>query len=315
VKLFLDTETYSEVPLHAGLAKYATQAEVMIVTWAVDEGDVHCWDATHHAEIPPALLIAAEQCDQVIAHNSQFDRTIAGVDKRFPKLARLLAGKWYCTMGQALRHGLPGGLDKLCTIFKIDAKQAKIDGKKYIHLFCKPNKDGTRNTRLTHPQEWREFLKYATLDISAMREVHRKLPRWNDTAHELALWDLDQTINARGIGVDVEFATAAVRATKAEQKRLADRTKLVANGGDENGEFELRPTQRDRLLAFLLVEHGVTLPDLKADTIERRLEDPELPEYVKELLRMRQSASKSSTSKYRRLLEQQVAGRLYFLLQ
>jgi DNA polymerase len=199
VKLFLDTETYSEVPLHAGLAKYATQAEVMIVTWAVDEGDVHCWDATHHAEIPPALLIAAEQCDQVIAHNSQFDRTIAGVDKRFPKLARLLAGKWYCTMGQALRHGLPGGLDKLCTIFKIDAKQAKIDGKKYIHLFCKPNKDGTRNTRLTHPQEWREFLKYATLDISAMREVHRKLPRWNDTAHELALWDLDQTINARPV--------------------------------------------------------------------------------------------------------------------
>jgi DNA polymerase len=77
----------------------------------------------------------------------------------------------------------------------------------------------------------------------------------------------------------------------------------------------LKATQRDRLLAFIFMEHGVTLPDLKADTIERRLEDPELPEYVKELLRIRQSASKSSTSKYKRLLDMQLAGRLYFLLQ
>src|SRR5690606_10587221 len=73
--------------------------------------------------------------------------------------------------------------------------------------------------------------------------------------------------------------------------------------------------QRDKLLAFLFVEHGVSLPDLKADTVERRLDDPELPDYVKELLRLRQSASKSSTSKYKRLLNLEVAGRLYYLLQ
>jgi DNA polymerase len=76
-----------------------------------------------------------------------------------------------------------------------------------------------------------------------------------------------------------------------------------------------RATQRDQLLRFLLVEHGVDLPDMKADTLERRLEDPELPEYIKELLRLRLSSTKSSTAKYARLLQQQVAGRMYFLLQ
>ena len=74
-----------------------------------------------------------------------------------------------------------------------------------------------------------------------MRECHRKLPRWNDTPHELALWDLDQVINARGIGVDVEFATAAVRATKAEQKRLGDRCQELT---DDN---VMRATQRNQV--------------------------------------------------------------------
>ena len=37
----------------------------------------------------------------------------------------------------------------------------------------------------------------------------------------------------------------------------------------------------------LCAEFGVELPDLKADTLERRLEDPDLPDYIKDLLRIR----------------------------
>ena len=56
--LYLDTETYSPVPLGtAGLARYCTQVEVTIVTWAVDDGPVHEWDVTARPEPPPALLI------------------------------------------------------------------------------------------------------------------------------------------------------------------------------------------------------------------------------------------------------------------
>jgi DNA polymerase len=307
MNLFLDTETFSPVPISQGLAKYATQVEVIIVTWAVDDGPVGTWDVTRDEVPPKALRDAVIGCDRVIAHNAQFDRTV--IEHDLPGFAKLLAGKWYCTMAMCLRHGLPGGLDKLSAVFKLDTTTAKKAGKSFIHLFCKPTKDGGRNTRLTHPQDWREFLDYAASDIHAMREVYRKCPKWNDSAFELGLWELDQTINARGIAVDLEFAAAAVRATTAEQKRLAHRTQEITN------DTVLRATQRDRMLAFLFMEYGVDLPDLKADTIERRLDDPELPEFAKELLRLRQSASKSSTSKYKRLLEMQVAGRLYYLLQ
>src|SRR5690606_8780163 len=50
-------------------------------------------------------------------------------------------------------------------------------------------------------------------------------------------------------------------------------------------------------------------------TIERRLEDPELPEFVKELLRIRLQATKASTSKYKRILQMEVGGRMYGTLQ
>lgn len=306
--LYLDTETYSPVNLFTGgLARCCTQVEVTVLTWAVDDGPVHVWDVTRNPETPKALLVAAEQCDKVVAHNAQFDREVVGAS--LPDLAKLLAGKWYCTMAQAFRHGLPGGLDKLCTVLKIPEQDSKIDGRALVLLFCKPDKGGNRATRETHPEQWADFLTYAKWDIVAMRAVHRKLPTWNDTPFELQLWELDQKINARGIAVDVAFAKAAVRATTAEQKRLGARTQELSYGTVD------RTTQRDRLLAFLFAEFGVDLPDLKADTIERRLEDPELPDYVKELLRIRQQASKASTSKYKRILEMNLAGRMYFLLQ
>lgn len=306
--LYLDTETFSPLNLFtAGLAKYATQVEVTILTWAIDDGPVHVWDVTRNPDLPKPLASAAEHCSMVKTHNSQFDSTV--VNSAIPELGKLLEGKWYCTMAQALRHGLPGGLDKLSFIFKLGEEDGKIKGRSLVLLFCKLDKHGQRATRLTHPAEWAQFLEYAKRDVVAMRAFTKKCPKWNDTPTELALWALDQNINNRGIAVDVEFAKAAIRATTAELKRLGARTSELTGGTVE------RATQRDRLLAFLCAEYGVNLPDLKADTIERRLEDPELPEYVKELLRLRQSSSKSSTSKFKRLVEMHLAGRIYFLLQ
>lgn len=306
---FLDTETFSPVDLGKGLARYSSQGEVMIVTSAMGEEQVALWDVTASDIIPPGLLDRAERCTRVIAHNATFDQTMVEADPRLRPLADRLAGKWYCTMAMALRHGLPGGLDKLSHIFKLPPEFHKLPGKEFINLFCKLQKGKTRATRLTHPKQWAEGLIYAQQDIRAMREIYYQCPSWNDSAFELGLWELDQKINRRGIAVDVKFATAAVRASKAAQDRNADKTQALTEGTVN------RATQRDRLLEFIFLEHGVTLPDLKADTVERRLDDPELPPLLKELLRVRLSSAKASTSKYKRVLDLQFAGRMHWLLQ
>lgn len=304
--LFIDTETYSPVPFEQGLARYALEVEVMLVSWAIDDGPAEVWDATKGTEPPQGLLRAVRQADLLVAHNAMFDRTVLERTDWWPRIG---LEKWYCTMAQVYRHGLPGGLDKLCHVFKIDASEAKLPGKEFINLFCKPQKDGSRATRKTHPEEWKRFMEYARMDIPAMRRVYHACPKWNDTPDELALWRLDQEINERGVGIDLDFAQAAVAATTAEAKRLG---KQVAGSTDD---FVLRATQRDKLLVYLFTEYGIMLPDLRADTIQRRLDDPELPESMKELLRLRQQSSKSSTSKYKRALQLHVAGRMHHLFQ
>lgn len=283
------------------------QVEVIIVTWAIDDGPVQLWEPDVLDMMPADLEKALIEADEIIAHNAYFDRSVLRVQPWFKSVPLT---KWRCTMAMAFAHGLPGKLDHLCTIFKVPLSEAKHDGKDLIQFFCKPQtKSKARNLPRDHRAEWRKFCEYAKSDITSLRAIYRKLPKWNCTPFETALWHLDQTINDRGVAVDIEFAKAIVDAVAAEQKILNARTMEITQDTVQ------RTTQRDLLLGYLLLEYGVELPDLTADTVERRLEDPELPEFVKELLRIRLKASKSSSSKYKRLLSMEVAGRLYGTLQ
>lgn len=295
-KLWLDTETYSPEPIKSGTHRYAEQVEVMIVTYAIDDGQVQTWDVTSGAPMPSDLQQALADPDVIIiCHNSFFDRTVTNYDKRFR-----IAGdekRWFCTMTKAMAHGLPGSLGALCEIFNIPTDKAKDKrGHALILLFCKPNKDGSRNTRLTHPVQWAEFLEYAANDISAMRAIDKKLPTWNWQQDEIDLWHLDQRINDRGFLVDVELAKGALRAVDKQQAALASRTEVLTDGEVDSA------TRRDALLKHLLSIYGVDLPDMQASTLERRLNDENLPAPVRELLAIRLESALVAVKKYKTLL-------------
>ena len=303
--LWLDLESYSECDLKThGTHRYAEHesTEIIVAQWAVDDGepfvvDVGQGGATRY--IPPMLRRALrDPAVTVVAHNSHFDRTILrhvwGVDVPIER--------WQDTMVKALAHGLPGGLDKVGQIVGLDADQAKDKrGRELIQLFCKPRPKGhtlRRATRETHPKEWAEFLEYSRQDIVAMRAIDRKLPSWNyKPGHpELALWHLDQAINDRGFAADLDLANAAIDAVAVEQKRLKAEVVEATDG------LVSSASKRDQLLAFILAEYGVDLPDMKADTLRRRLEDPDLPDGVKVLLAIRLESTKTSTAKYKALV-------------
>ena len=302
MKLFLDTETYCETPLKNGTHVYAEKAEVMVVTYAVDDSPVGTWDRTAGEPMPDDLDFAIDEADEYWWQNGgMFDRPV--LSHAMPDLyARLPEHKWRDTMVQAYAHSLPGSLDLLCEIFHVPLDQAKQkDGKTLIQLFCKPRpaySELRRATRETHPEEWARFLDYARSDITAMRAIHKKMPAWNypNNKNELALWHLDQRINMRGMQMDIELAQAAVRATDKAKRELKERTIELTDGEVQS------TTQRDKLLKYLLAEHGVDLPDLKKSTLERRINDPDLPDELRMLLAIRLEATMTSTSKYQTLL-------------
>ena len=318
-RLWLDTETRSRVPIRLGNVKYATAVEMTMIQYAIDDGPIRIIDMLAEKKLALRKLQVfklqeeIKRADEVWAHQAEFDRTVTDETK----VIQIPERKWRCTAALARMHGLPGGLDKLCTIFKVPERFAKLKGKDIGSVFWSPNKEGTYNTPETHPKEWAQFLHYGGRDVEAMRYVWRKIPKWNATPRMWEMWRLDYRMNHRGVAMDLALAEGAVEATTRAKKKLAARTaklsKLQASGleGDESA-LEAT-TQVQRLLAYM-ADFGVDLPDLTADTVERRLEDESLPEHIKELLRIRQKASKASTAKYQRVLNQNVRGRLFNLL-
>lgn len=300
-KLYCDLETFSEVPLKNGTHAYGAVAEVMLFTYAFEDGSVKCWDRTVSTAMPVDLRDwLSDPCIMTVwAHGGMFDRVVAKY--ALPELYNAVPiERWYDTLVQALTHSLPGSLAALCDIFKVADEDKKLDGKQFIQLFCKPpakNVKRPRATRHTHPKEWEDFKTYAIADILAMRAIHKKMPTWNYQGGEMALWQLDQATNMRGLCVDVDLAHAAIRAVQRAQKSLAAYTVVLTEGQ------VAKATQRDSLLKHLLAEYGVDLPDLQKSTLERRIDDPNLPWALRELLAIRLQASTSSTSKYKTLIK------------
>lgn len=298
--LYLDLETRSKINLKTdGTHRYAEDPSTQIITaqWAFGDEDPHVADCLAEPTEPlkNMLLQAVDEEWEFVAHNSHFDRTILrhcwGVD--------VPVERWRDTMVKAMAHGLPGGLDKVCAILNVPLAEAKdAAGKDLIQLFCKPRPDGTWATQETHSEEWTKFLHYGRQDIVALRAIDRKLPDWNyRPGHpELALWHLDQRINDRGFQIDTALAERAIEVVAVEQARLKKDISRETDGAVGSA------SQRDVLLKYLLEEHGVSLPDMSASTLRRRMEDPELPEGVRILLAIRLESSKSSVAKYKAAL-------------
>ena len=308
--LFADLETFSPVPISHGTWAYAEQAEVMLCTYAIDDGPVQVLDF-HDGPILAAVQSLIDAHDKTVWQNGgNFDRVVlkhVGVTLPVEKI--------HDTMVQAMAHSLPGSLAKVGKVLGVPQNLAKLDeGKALINLFCKPRPKKQklrRATRATHPQEWAEFVEYAKQDIEATRFIYGKLPSWNYRNGELKLWHIDQRINDRGVAVDLELAHAAIESAARVQDVLAEETVRLTDGEVKAA------TQRDAMLLHILNTYGIQLPDLKGSTVDDMLTRvADLPDALRELLVVRVQASKTSTTKYKRLVQATSAdGRLRGLLQ
>jgi DNA polymerase len=315
---YIDLETRSPVPIKDGSYRYAERAEVTLWAYALEGDAVKVWDLLndrlHWQEDlsgvwtsaplrkgqPPVDLEQGirDSGNLVWAHNGgQFDFPV--IDRALPILSGLIThSRRRDTMVQAFAHALPGSLDKLGSILDVDQGERKLsEGRKWVRLFCIPKEDGTYNTKQSHPKEWQHFIEYAGQDIVTMRSARRRMPEWNYKGKQVDLCLLDWKINGRGFAVDVDLAQAAVRASDKEKAELARQTREATNDAVQAA------TQRDELLKHILAEYGVTLPDMQSDTLERRLEDPDLPEGVKDLIRIRLQASRNTAAKFKALLK------------
>lgn len=300
---YADLETKSECDLKAhGTARYAEHpsTDIQLFSYAFGEGAVKVW-SKEDGEVMPEDLRAAFVNPKVIFwyHNSWFDRNVI---ENVLKI-KLPIQRYRCSMATALSHGLPAALDKCGEVLGIreDARKIK-DGKRLVFLFCKPKKqkDGSLKwaTPQTHPEDWKKYKEYCQTDVIAMREIVKKIPKWNYpyNKNELELWYLDQTVNSRGMYIDLELANTAMAAITITQADLAKSTKKMTDGDVDTA------GQRDEMLKHILFEYGIELPNMQKATLQRLVENEDIPAPLRELLEVRLRTCTTSTAKYKKIV-------------
>lgn len=296
--LWIDFETFNardRDPKTVGTYEYARTSEILLCGYAFDDEPAQLWDATWQP-IPYELNeVIQDPSTEYTAHNAMFDRNIIREATKWPA-SSYDPNNWHCTMVQAMLHGFPGGLDALCKIFKLDADQAKMkEGKKLINRFCKPAPDShkaERYDRYSHPELWDKFGQYAKTDVEAMREIAKRMPKWNNSHEEYVL---DQTINDRGFLVDKELVEAGIVAAVEEKENLQKRFYELTEGAVE------RPSQREQFKAFLQEKFEIEMPDTQAATFTSLLDGDDLHPDVRELFEIAIASNKTSTAKYGKL--------------
>ena len=310
--LFLDFETFSEADLKkVGSYAYAEHptTEVLICTYAFDDEPVQVWDCTDGSDMPGDLhralrrLVKPNSRIKMVWHNgSMFDRLIMKHCWGFD----IPVSNTIDTMIWAFRHALPGSLDALCEVLGVSADNAKDKrGKALIQRFSKPtpkNYKIRRYTAETHPDEWALFIKYAVSDITAMREVFHKLPRWGNSEFEDRVLELDQLINDRGFKVDVALAEAAIEAVEKHKAQL-QATAAAKYGTSHNGCLSTSLlTGKDFLPILRELAPAHRIHNAQKSTLNDLLADDYLPDDARTIIEMRLGAASTASTKYNPLL-------------
>lgn len=305
-RLFIDHESFSAADLKkCGSYRYAEDptTEIMLTTYAFDDGPVYCYDATDGGLMPRDLRRALRMFAKgytgddgprmVGANYLMFDRLLLRECWGYAITPRNIID----TMVLAFRHALPGSLAAQCEVLGVSEDLAKDKaGKALIQRFCKPtpkNYKVRRYDHATHPQEWRQFVAYAKSDITAMREVFYRIPQWGNSRFEDEVLAVDQLINDRGFYVDTALAEAAIAAVKKHKAELRAEAAEKWGAGLTGAAFI--PLLQELAPAF-------DIPNAQKSTLNDLLSDEDLPDDARTLIEMRLGASSTASTKYNPLL-------------
>ena len=232
--LSLDLETKSSVDIaKCGVYKYAESPdfEILLFGVSVNHGPITVYDLACEDTVPDEI-IAALSDDRVTkwAYNAAFERVCLSVWLRryYPQHFKTYSipgdpvqnyldpSSWKCTLVWAAYNGLPLGLDKVGAVLGFEEQKLK-EGKELIKYFCCPcrptKKNGGRTWNLPHhaPEKWALFKKYNERDVQVEMQIQERLKNYQVPDFVWDEYHLDQEINDRGIMIDQEMVSQALR--------------------------------------------------------------------------------------------------------
>lgn len=290
--LSIDIETYSDVDLSkCGVYKYASSPafEVLLFGYAADGGDVRVVDLACGEQIPEEVISALSDTSVTKwAFNAMFERVCLS---NF--LGEWLEPEgWHCTMVWSATLGLPLSLESAGAALGLE-KQKLTEGKDLIRYFCVPckptkaNGGRMRNLPKHDREKWRRFKAYNLRDVETEMLIQKRLSNFPVPD---AIWEeyhLDQEINDRGIGVDMELVRQAIAMDDRSRERLTDALQELTGLEDPNSVQQMKQW---------LADHGLETDTLGKKVVAELVRSA--PEPLKTVLSLRQQLAKSSVKKY-----------------
>lgn len=200
-----------------------------------------------------------------------------------------------CAMAKSRRHSLPGGLDAAAKVLGTTPKHK--DGHNLVRKLACPSKYTKKRPALrwTPATNWTDFMAfyaYCGGDVTAEDDAALRIP--DLTPYELATWQTDQAINARGVQVDVAALDAALDILgQAERKytlELANLTQGAVGSVSEVAKF-----------GEWLAAMGDPLPDLQKATVSEALKSGTLGPLTRRALEIRDTLGAANVKKLRTL--------------
>lgn len=309
-ELSIDLETYSDVDLKkSGVYRYAESPnfEILLFAYSVDNGPVIVIDIAQ-GECVPDNILAALSDDTVTkwAYNASFERVCLSywLKKNYPEhfysysipedaVGNYLdPASWKCSRIWGAYMGLPLSLEGIGAVLKLSDQKMK-EGKDLIKYFCTPCKatkvNGGRKRNLPEHdlEKWATFKSYNKRDVEVELSIKERLNKYPVPDFIWEEYHLDQEINDRGIGVDMQLVDNAIEIDAKTKQALLQQMQKKTGLENPNSVLQMKTW---------LSERGIETESLDKKAVKGLL--PDVDKDVAEVLSCRQQLAKSSVSKY-----------------
>lgn len=285
--VLFDMETRSAVDLRIlGSRRYAADESTQVMTLVCLIDNVyHCWYNPSLGWVKPPILDPARNWPDVATLDTAASRCRVYCDTQLPDAVRaaIVAGRefvahncygfdalvwrqkltpvpmlWGDTLPLARSGGMPGALDVIGRVLRGDGKHA---GAKILHKWMH------RSDKPPAPGDFAEIMKYNVDDVILLELLYKSL---DDVSLEQDTVECDRAINARGIAVDVATVRAMQEVAIVCVERAGDEIEMLTRGALQR--TDLRKVAKIRAW---VQSHGAWLPNLRKETVERFINDPE----------------------------------------
>lgn len=292
MKVHIDFETRSECPIEYGAWAYSMHPSTSILcgALAIDDMKPRVYKRAALKVLRKVLGCKLKEGFTFVAHNAAFEyamcKNVLGI--------HIPIDRWECTAALAAYYSLPRKLGDAAKALKLDRIKDE-EGRKVMMRMCKPVPEGSRKKHgywYENEEDFKVLHSYCIDDVEAERALEAALPPLPED--EQRLWQLDQKINLRGLTVDTDLCTAAMKLRDDNYERLTAECISLCGYG---------PSQTKKLAEWLEIKSVAkdVLPELlAAETDPTRLR----------VLQIREEFASSSLAKFDAATNWQVGGKV-----